>query len=451
MAYTQLTQSPATIRFAESLGATGLHMGILGAMPYCTLFMQFVAAVLANHLKYRRRVFLTIGIMQRLVLLPLAIGAAFAPPGYEMLYLWLLILATAANHAMANFCMPLWLSWMGDYLPRQGLSEFWGARHRWMQWAAAISLLGSAFYLWQSGLPIRVAYAGLIGVGSVLGVLDLLLFLKVEEPPVTQAKELRLGAVLTAPFRQPGYRSFISYACFWNFAAMIGAPFISWFLLSWIGMSLYQIMVIWTFSWIGGALFADRLGRWTERYGNRPMLIMCTFFKSANMIALLLIPRDPNVAFLVLVPIFMLDAVLNAGIVIANNGFMLKNSPSENRSMYIAAGAALAGMVGGLTSIGAGAFLALAADWEWRSGDWTFTNFHVLFAASLVLRWASVLVAVRIHEPASKNTLHVVTQLIGATPLRLLRLPVLVIPVEAEAKPVPAPRRPRPLAKADRR
>ncbi|MCA9015165.1 MAG: MFS transporter, partial [Planctomycetaceae bacterium] len=79
MIYTQLTMSPATIEFARSLGATGLHIGILGALPTLMLFMQFVAAVLANHLQHRRWIWFSFCIVQRLVLIPVAVGPWMFP------------------------------------------------------------------------------------------------------------------------------------------------------------------------------------------------------------------------------------------------------------------------------------------------------------------------------------------------------------------------------------
>ena len=68
------------------------------------------------------------------------------------------------------------------------------------------------------------------------------------------------------------------------------------------------------------------------------LLILCTTLKAVNMLGLLFIPANPTVAFWVLVPILMMDAQLNAGINIANQGFLLIHSPRENRTMFIAAG-----------------------------------------------------------------------------------------------------------------
>lgn len=425
MAYTQLTMSPAMIEYARSLGATGLHIGILGAIPAAMLFMQFVAAVVANHLHHRRGLWLWITVLQRLALVPVAVAPLLFEGVDDSVWILALIVASAVNHALMHFGTPLWLSWMGDFLPHDGLSRYWGIRQRWMQWTAAASLVVGAMVFYGSGLDIRSGFAALIVAGAVVGVADLMFFLKIEEPPVTRVENPRLGKVLSAPFRQPGFRSFIGYNCFWHIAAMIGSPFITLYLLSHVGMGLFHLLSLWAFSWVGGAVFASKLGSLVETFGNRPVLVLCTILKSSNMIALVLVPTGNEVlAFWILVPVFMFDAVLNAGIAIAANGFMLKNSPAQNRTMYIAAGTAMAGMVGGIASIAAGGFLTFSGDWHLNLGSVEYNHFHLLFATSALLRILTTFFALRIKEPESRTTIEVVTLLIGATPLRTFRFPV---------------------------
>ncbi len=424
MVYTQLTMSPATIQYARSLGATGFHIGLLGAMPASMLFMQFVAAITANYLQHRRGIWVAVSVLQRLAIVPLALGPLWLSGVNQWWWLWGLILATALNHALLHFCTPLWLSWMGDYLPREGLSRYWGVRHLWMQWAGAASLFAGALFIHQSGLDIRISFAGLILAGAVFGIADVLCFLNVEEPPVTRVLNPQLGKVLSAPFRERGFRSFVAYTCFWHFAAMVGAPFISLYLLAHLKMGLFHVLMLWTLSWVGGAVMSRRLGWVAETFGSRPVLVLCTALKSSNMIALILVPAQVVVAFWILVPVFMLDALLNAGIAIASNGFLLKHSPAENRTMYIAAGTAMAGMVGGVTSVTAGFILSATVSWELTLGSLVFNHFQLLFAASMILRWMTSVFALRIHEPESRATHEVVTLLVGATPLRLVRFPV---------------------------
>ncbi len=422
-AFIQLTQCPIAVQWARSLGADGLHVGILGAVPTGFLFMQLAAAMIARRLTYRKPLWLAVSLVQRVMFLPVALGPWIWPAAPPGLWIWVLLSLAAANHALLHFSTPLWLSWMSDYLPHAGLSRFWGVRQFWLHWAAAGSLLLAGVCLFKTGLTIRDGFAWMMIAASVAGVLDVLFFLPVEEPPARHGPEPRLRDVLAGPFQRPDFRSYISFSCFWHVAAMVGAPFISLFLFEHIGMDLFHVMLLWAFSWTGGTFLSRRMGNLAERCGGRPLLILCTAFKSLNMIALLCLPRDPVMAFWVLIPVFMIDAMLNAGIAIAHNNFLMKNSPAENRTMFIAAGTAYAGFTGGLASIAAGLLIRYSKSWhaEWLGMD--IVNYHVLFAVSTALRFAAAAAAIRVREPASHGTRHVLTAIMSATPLRYLAWP----------------------------
>ena len=419
MAYTQLTTSPATVQFARSMGATGLHIGILGALPLGLVCVQLLAAITVQHLRRRKPLWMAVSIVQRMIFLPAALGPWLFPQVDDMLWIWTLLSLTALNHALLHFGTPLWLSWMGDYLPHKGLNRFWGLRHSSQQWTAALALFANALFFFKSGVDVRGAFAAIIVAGAILGVTDILLFTRVEEPPLRHARGANLLAALAGPFRQPDFRGFIFYSCFWNLAATVGSPFISMYLLEHVGMDLFHVLLLWTIAWVGGALLSNHLGHLAERFGQRPVLILCTAFKSINMIGLLVCPRDPTVAFFVLAPIFMVDAFLNAGIAIANNGFLIKNSPRENRTMFIAAGTGFAGMVGGIASILAGAGLAASEGWSWTLEGTEYVNFHVLFAVSMVLRLAAAVLATQIREPSSTGARIVAGELLMATRIRV--------------------------------
>jgi hypothetical protein len=384
------------------------------------LFLQFLAAVVANRLTYRRRLWFWLTLLQRLIVLPVAAGPWLLPDVPNVLWVWTFLFVTAANQGLIHFTTPLWLSWMGDYLPHAGLNEYWGKRHLWMQWSAALALLFSGGMLLETDISMRMAYPVLIGVGSVLGVIDICLFRRIDEPQVTRHPDPRIRELLSGPFRNRQFRSFIWFTSFWHFAAMLGAPFVSLYLLQTVGLTIGQVLLLWTFSWVGGAVCSRKLGQIAEKYGNRPLLIACTWLKSTNMLGLLLAPQDPSTAFAVLVPVFMVDAVLNAGFAIANNGFLLKNSPAANRTMYIAAGTAVAGLIGGVTAVAAGGVLMFLQN---RTAD-AAVGFHVLFACSLAMRLVAALLVLRVREPAVALRLPNVTLLVGVTSSRILRFPV---------------------------
>ena len=91
--------------------------------------------------------------------------------------------------------------------------------------------------------------------------------------------------------------------------------------------------------------------------------------------------------------------------------------------MFIAAGTALAGLVGGITSVVCGCLLTFTNLDSVVFGV-PLTSYRLLFAVIIMLRLASVLLVIRIREPDAQGTRYVVSQLIGATPLRMIRFPV---------------------------
>lgn len=413
-AYIQLTQCPIAVQWARSLGGDGLHVGIFGAIPTAFLFMQLAAAMLARRWTYRKPCWLAVSLVQRVSFLPVALGPWIWPDAPGNLWIWVLLAVATLNHALLHFSTPLWLSWMSDYLPHAGLSRFWGVRQYWNHWAAAAALCAAGLGLFKTGLSIRDGFSWLVIAASVLGVVDILLFLPVVEPPAKHGPEPRLWDILRGPFRHHEFRSYIAYSCFWQVAAMIGAPFISLYLFDHVGMDLFHVMLLWAISWTGGTLFARRMGNLCEHYGGRPLLILCTAFKSLNMIALLCAPHDANATFWLLIPVFMIDTLLNAGIAIAHNNFLMKHSPAENRTMFIAAGTAYAGFTGGLASIAAGMAIRFTKGWhaEWLGVE--VVNYHILFAISTVLRLTCAGLALRVREAASFGTRHVVREVVAA-------------------------------------
>ncbi|RLS54770.1 MAG: MFS transporter [Planctomycetota bacterium] len=447
MAYTQLTTSAVVIQFARSLGATGLHIGILGALPTGMLFMQFVAAFFANRIRYRRPLWALACYAQRVCYLPIALGAWFLPSVSPTVWLWSFLAVTVVEQALAHFSTPLWMSWMGDYLPHEGLNQYWGTRHRWQQYTAAACMLGCTVFFYNGSSQMIAAFAIIMTVASVLGVADIVMFRKVDEPPVTPSKAIGFWESFVAPLKLPSFRSYIGFMSYWHLASMVGAPFISLYLLQYVGMGLWQVLALWTAAWVGGAAFSQFLGKQAELHGNKAVMKICVLLKPINMFCLMLAPRDPALAFWTLVPMFMLDAVLNAGILIANNGFLLKNSPTENRTMYIASGTAIAGIVGGVTAIVSGMALSAMDGWSLTIAGAQITGFHVLFLVSMLLRFGAVPFVNRIQEPTTHPPMPVFSAQVVVVTVRVYRSiqgSIRILRPDQAQRPARPPRHPLP-------
>lgn len=401
----QIAISPATILYAKHLGAREVHIGIVGSLSNSVLFMQLCGALLVTRLSHRKPVWIPLTILQRMVLLPAGVGP-WLFPGLDPAW-WLLIFVTSMvlYHSLSHFMYPLWLSWMGDYLPHQGLSAYWGFREFATQSTAAVAVCATGLLIFQPGTDIKFLYMLLTLFVTTIGVTDIVLFLWIEEPPVTHGPNPSLWAVVSGPFRRQDFRSFIFFNSFFTFAVNTASPFMPIFVKDYLHIPQDELLVMWSVFIACGALCARQIGRWAERYGQRPVLILSVSLKSINVIAFLLLPEgNARLAFWVLLPVFCFDSILNTGYTISTVGFMIKNSPRENRAMYIAAGNGFAGMVGGITAVASGIFLDQFDNWRGTLWGKTLINYHLIFGISLLLRLLSIYVAWMVHEPTSHRT-----------------------------------------------
>lgn len=422
MIYSSAVSSPATTDFFRRLGARELEFGLLGGIPLIMIGMQFLGALLTNRLPRRKAAFMALAIASRLVYPVIACVPLFLPEERWGRTLPFLIALLAASGGMAHLMTPIWFSWMGDLIPRRKLSSFWGQRMLWMQVVWIASFLGIWLFTHCADLPITVVFPVLVGAGVTCGILDIMLFIWVREPPNALARNENLVATLAEPFRHADYRTFVLFSCAWSAAVMFGAAFQQIYVLESLGLSVSRTTLIWCMAGTGGVLSAKAWGRLVDRHGGRPVMVLCVSMKSLIVLIFMLITRES--ATLVLSVAFFFDSMLNAGNAIASNGYMLRLAPRENRSAFIAAITGLAGMCGGVAALLAGVFLKRTAGFAWEGFGRTWNHYQLLFAIGLVLRLSCIGLVRRIRQPKSSRTLAVITAMQAEWPMRMLLFPV---------------------------
>ena len=421
MLYATTTQSPATIEFFRRLGANEFHFGLIGAVPLVMLFMQFLGALMTARVRERKRLFLVMAICSRLLYIPLAFVPMLFPSLRANTTIFILILLLALNQGMANLVLPMWFSWMGDLIPQVVLNRFWGERHRWVQltWMICYVLIGAVTYF--VNLPITLVYPILVMVGCAAGVTDALLFIWVLEPANPVARRQGILEMLLAPLRHGQYRNFVVFSCIWSAAVTFASSFMQLFLLKMLNIGVWQTVLMWSAYGPGSVLTARVWGKAADRFGNAPVLKVCLHFKPIIVLVYLFI--NAKTALFILPTVFFFDGILNTGLAIASNGYMLKIAPRENRSMYIAAITGLAGICGGLATLAAGSFLQSLSGFSFAALGKDWNNYHLLFALGVLLRVACIPAAYMVHEPNSATPGHVIGYLKDVWRVRLLAFP----------------------------
>jgi MFS family permease len=422
MVYSTGVTSPATTEFFRAIGASEFHFGLITGLPMVMLLLQFAGAWYGNLARRRKPCFMWLLILCRLVYLPIA----FLPlvlagsPGRAV---GVSVALMAVSAGLQNFATPLWFSWMADLIPPALLNRFWAWRQRSMHLTWTASYLLVTLFLYAVRRPPTFQFPLLVVAALVAGVADILLFLRVDEPPNSVVQRPLAGA-LAEPWRHRHYRRFLVFQCCWTFATNFAAPFLQLYVLKMLGVPVWLTALVWCLAGVGTAMAARMWGRAADRHGQRPILNICTTLKPAIMVAFLFASRD-NVLWL-LAPVMFFDGALNSGNMVAANGFMLKLAPRHNRGMFVAAITGLAGLCGGLSAILGGLFLGRGEHLAVEAFGRTWNRYHLLFALSFVLRLAVIPLARRVREPASTGSRQVLAEILGPFPMTVLRSPLLV-------------------------
>ena len=117
------------------------------------------------------------------------------------------------HDALANTGVPIWLSWMADLLPRDTMNQRWASRQKFITASTMIFmiLLAYGFSWFERRNLVIPGYTIICSVGIVLGVLDILLFCWVPEPPHEPIPHDNWRATIVQPIRDREFRPYLKF------------------------------------------------------------------------------------------------------------------------------------------------------------------------------------------------------------------------------------------------
>ena len=422
MVYSVCISAPLATAFYQKLGAKEFSFGLLGGIPIIMVSLQFLGAFLCNRVATRKPIFMILAILSRLLLIPIVLLPFIFPSMSKTSLIYIIILILLASSALSNICSPLWFSWIADLVPGKILNRYWGVRQAWLYVVWTATFLAVIVYSYFVDTNVVLGFLILVVIGVAAGVVDILLFIWVKEPPNTLIVEVPVLRTFIEPLLHLEFRSFIGFSCAWAASCTCGGVFMQLFLLKELEMDVWKASLIWCLIGISFAVSSRKWGKLADRYGQKPVVVLCLIFKPVITIVFIFLTKG-NVLW-VLPFWFFVDSIADAGLTIASNGLMLKLAPRENRSMFIASITAFSGICSGISAIAAGFFLELISGFTILIFGHLFTNYHILFAISALLRFGCIFLGMRIRDPKSSSTVHVLNDIMGIWPSRFLRFPI---------------------------
>ena len=410
------TGSPLT-GFARKLGAGDFLFGVLMALPIVGGVFQLVTAYWLEKLRRRKKIFMIACFLQRAVWLPIAFVPFFIPPHWPGLRIWVVISLLCLSSFGSSVSSVPFLSWMGDLVPDQIRGRYFSRRNAISTVSASIGGLAAGYFLDLNNN--FTGFAIVFTAAALFGIVDILCFIWVKEPPFTSGESVPFTKMMTMPFRERNFRRYMFFWAAWSFGVNVTGPFFSVYLLENLRLHYLEIVLCTQLvSSLATVLFARMWGRLADTHGSKPVMMLCGLGAMTLPCFWLLPAARAAYTLWVVAGINFLGGAFWSGIDVTNLHLLLSCSPEKNRSMFIAGFNMFTALIGGvLAYLAGGLFLDLTSfvtrlHWPLLYGN-HLTNYHLLFILSALLRALALFIGLpRLSQPSASDTKQVARALL---------------------------------------
>jgi len=394
MAYMTVYNGPPLNAFIRSLGAGDFVFAVIMAMPVFSGLLQLVASIVLQKAGRRKGLFITSGLIQRLILIPTALVPLLLPDQFKGTRILLVLLLIAINSGAQAFMIISYSSWMGAMVPTE-------IRGRYFSKRTLISTITSLIVAPLAGLfldkvPGTTGYAILFLIVAVLGVIDILFFFWIRDPAMTPQTEVKpIHMHIMQPLKDANYRQFILFSTAFQFSLNLSGSFFTPFMLEHLHMSMLAITILTqTTMSLFVILSVGRIGSLMDRFGTKTVM-------SVAVIIIMVLPAfwffaTPENYLVTIFLVQMLAGVVWPAYEMGTMNLSIWLAPEEERPSYLASYAfivALFGilpgqLLGGAIMEGFGAWLKVnPLPWLFGRG---MIPFDLLLALTVFGRTAAV-------------------------------------------------------------
>jgi MFS family permease len=395
------------------LGAKSYQIGILASLPMFANMVQIFGSYIIERTGRRKMLcFLSVVISRAvwliIIMLPLALFSPLAD-----FRIWILIGIIGLSSLFGSLSGVAWISWMSDLVPEKIRGAYFGKRNMIASGCGmAGMLLGGKFItLWENRFQENNAFGFMIIfiVGLFFGTLAFWFLSRIPEIGPKDKKEGFNFSLFFNPLKDKNFLWLILFVSSWMFGSQIAAPFYGVFMIAYLKIDFSSISIFGTLATLTTLLMMKIWGPITDRLGNRPVIIVSGW-------ALILVPfiwilALPERYYLPLVLAHILSGAFMAGKTLSHFNILIKLSPREGRSIYIALFAAITGVVGAVAPVIGGILSRALEGFALDLFGIRMTNLHLVFILSALLQLSTIFLILKVKEPAAATPVAVIMSL----------------------------------------
>ena len=424
--------------FALLLGCNSFLLGVLAAIPSGVGLLQLGAAYLSDRFSSRKVIVTSFALISRLAWIPILLIPFLLPRALWVGTFLIIILIASVFGTLSS---PLWTAWISDLVPADNRGRYFGAKNMYGGVTGMVVSVVAGWFLdhmtkTQHWPPLD-AFAVLFVIGSVFAIGSFALGRASPDVPIVKTDTDRptfqmLLVSYKAPFQDDAFRRLIAYFVVIAIAQSIAGQFFVAYPLTYLHLDYTVLQLLNSIASVASLLTMPLWGYLADKYGNKPILTIATFFILAAPFLWCLTEPDSYRGFysvtghghLVVSSSKIWIAVLNlcsgagwAGVGLTQFNMMIGSSTPQSRAVTIATISAVVGVVSGVSPLLGGALMQTLAGVHFPAHGLVRNNYHVLFLLSAALRLVALWCATLLLEPASRSAGYVLGQIRAAKPL----------------------------------
>lgn len=396
--------------YAEQLG---LIVGLIVAAPRIAGLLRLGAPAVIERIGDRKRFCVACFLFGALMLSVLPWVCA---PGRLPTPVWslvALIVLWCLYHLMQYLgTVALW-SWLADVAPTRIRGRFLGLRERWMVAGTAAAAIDVGLFIWGVSriypeLPAWIPYGIAAGLGAafmIAALVPLCLMPSMAHKPAATCPKTSQSPVrhslksLLSPFRDVRFLPLLLFGCWFSLFNGITQSAQRFFPIKVLGLPLLVMLSLETGTRLGKWTVSPRLGALADRFGNRPVMIVCQLLVAAGMLFFAAATRAHWTWLLGAWVLWIAYAGLN----VCLPNLMLKLSPRETNTSYIAAFEAVRGLCYAVSAIVGGYLVDHFRACNLSIGCAEVQFFTILFLFGWVTRSLGAAVLLLVKEPTDQR------------------------------------------------
>lgn len=390
------------IYLALALGAQGIAISLLLAAAPLVGVLRLGTPAIIQRLGGRKPVCVGGYLASALVLLLVPLLSAPGVLSSSKQSIAALVILWAIYHLLEYIATVALWAWLRDIAPGPIRGTFVGYRERYLLIGRILGMLVGGLYAWQwrQTAPAHLIWRGYTFptiAGAVMMLFAALLLLKMPHPPLGETRPTRHDYL--APLRDLRFRKLLLFTCWSSLVAgMTQAPQ-AMFPAKILGFSLLTMLSFTIGMRLGQTALAAPVGRWVDRLGNRPVMVVAQALAACGPLFFL--------AAGVWGPWWIAGAwVVWIGYIGLNIGLpnlMMKLSPPGKASTYIALYFAAGGLFAGVGTILGGVLFEKTLPSLCERQHLPFDHYQIMFIGGFITRALGILLLWRIIEPVREK------------------------------------------------